>query len=250
MTHARIKTDIETAIQRAAGYSLLAYSFAYPDDDATAGLAEAGETFGPLLAATPLAGLALHATTAHRAALEQQHVAVFTLSTSTDCPTFETAYFPGEPQSQTARMADIAGFYRAFGVDATSGGFRPDELCVELEFMAYLCRKQVHAAEHKGAPRVNQVLRAQRMFLEEHLGQWAAGLGERIAGRAEAGTFYHLAGLALAEWIRDDSALMGAVTPATDIEPHLDWAKTSSHGPEYAGTARPIITFDDIPEVG
>lgn len=250
MTQTHIRTSTETAVRRSAGYSLLADSFAYPEQDVVERLAEAGATFGRLLEATPLAGLAARARLANRGELEREHVAVFTLSTSTDCPTFETAYFPGEPQNQTARMADIAGFYRAFGVDATSGGFRPDELSVELEFMAYLCRKQVHAVEHMGAPRVNQVVRAQRMFIEEHLGQWAAGLGERVAARASAGSFYQLAGLALSEWVRDDSALMGAGAPAMALEPHLDWARPGSHGPEYAGPARPVIAFDDIPEVG
>jgi TorA maturation chaperone TorD len=250
MAQTHTRTSTETAIRRAAAYSLLADSFAYPEQEVVERLAEDGAMFGPLLQATPLAGLAARARLADRTVLEREHVTVFTLSTSTDCPTFETAYFPGEPQNQTARMADIAGFYRAFGVDATSGGFRPDELSVELEFMAYLCRKQMHAAEYMGSPRVNQVLRAQRLFLEEHLGQWAASLGERVTGRAAPGSFYQLAGLALSEWVRDDSVLMGAGAPAMAIEPHLDWARAGSHGPEYAGPARPVIAFDDIPEVG
>lgn len=231
MNNTATRSSVESAVRRAAGYSLLAHSFAYPDDEAFAGLREVSEAAQKLLAGSPLATLAVRAGEVTREVQEQEHVSVFTLSTSSDCPTFETAYFPGEPQNQTVRMADIAGFYRAFGVDATAGGFRPDELCVELEFMAYLCRKQVHATEHMGAPRVKQVLRAQRMFLDEHLGQWAAALGERIARRAVAGSFYQLAGMSLAEWIRDDCAFVGAAAPVSAIEPQIDWAKSSSHGP-------------------
>jgi DMSO reductase family type II enzyme chaperone len=247
MTTKPAAANTERCASRAAAYSLLAYALAYPDDAAIEGLHEAAAEAAALLAQTPLAGLAGIAAALQRDDLEPAYVTLYTLSSSPDCPTFETAYFSADPQQQTQRMADVAGFYRAFGVDSGETGFRPDEISVELEFMAYLCRKQAYAAEHLGAPRAGQALRAQRLFLEEHLGRWAAGLGRRIAEEAPIGHFYQLAGLALAGWIADDCRALGARPDEVSGVPVPAGAGAMSHGPEFAGLANPIFAFDEIP---
>jgi DMSO reductase family type II enzyme chaperone len=242
-----VATNAERAVSRAAAYSLLAYALAYPDDAVIEGLHEAAAEASILLAQTPLAGLGGLAVRLERDDLEPAYVSLYTLSSSPDCPTFETAYFSADPQQQTQRMADVAGFYRAFGVDSGETGFRPDEISVELEFMAYLCRKQAYAAEHLGAPRAGQALRAQRLFLEEHLGRWAGGLGRRMAEEAPIGHFYQLAGLVLSEWIADDCRVLGARPEEVSGVPVASDAGGTSHGPEFAGPANPIFAFDEIP---
>jgi hypothetical protein len=89
--------------------------------------------------------------------------------------------------------------------------------------MAYLCKKQVYAHEHLGAPRVRQTVRAQRLFLREHLGQWGGALGQRIALRAE-GAFYRVAGKGLADWITEDCGALGATPLATVSGPSAAWS--------------------------
>jgi len=177
--------------------------------------------------------------------IEPEYVDLMSFSSSPDCPTFETAYFSSDAIQQTNRMADIAGFYRAFGVDTRSGGFRPDELSVELEFMSFLCQKEAYAAEHLGAPRVKQSAKAQRMFLGEHLGRWGAAFGRRVSSRATPGSFYHVAGLALAAWIGDDCALLGTKPEEVSGDPSTDWREPISHGPEFAGEPA-LVPLDDI----
>ncbi len=237
----------DLAMTRAGGYSLLAYALAYPDDTVMESLHEAAEEAATALAHTPLSGLARAAITTTRAELEPAYVKLCTLSSSPDCPTFETAYFSPDPHQQTQRMADIAGFYHAFGVDSTDTGFRPDDIPVELEFMAFLCRKQAYAAEHLGLPRAGQTLRAQRMFLADHLGCWAGGLGRRIAASAPRGHFYQVAGLALAEWVADDCRALGASPEEVSGEPVAPPEPGNSHGPEFDGPGNPIFAFDEIP---
>ncbi|MBK6560849.1 ethylbenzene dehydrogenase-related protein [Candidatus Amarobacter glycogenicus] len=144
--------------------------------------------------------------------LETVYISLTTFSSSPDAPAFESAYFGGDAQQQTQRMADIAGFYRAFGVDSTDGGSRPDELPVQLELRAYLCRKEAYAEEHLGAPRAGQTRKAQRLFLEEHLGRWGAAFGRRVASQAPAGHFYQLAGETLSYWVLQECSSAG-VTP-------------------------------------
>ncbi len=202
-------SSIEWAVRRSLGYALLARCLAYPDDSGAAAIRGAASEAGLLLAGTALEGLVESATSADRQALEARHSQLFTLSSSPDCPTFETAYLATDQIQQTQRMADINGFYRAFGVDTVEAGFRPDDISVELEFMGFLCRKQVYAAQHLGAPRVRQTLRAERMFLREHLGRWGGALGRRIALRAALDPFYSLVGGALHDWLEADCEFLG-----------------------------------------
>ena len=251
MTRPRSKTaDPNLAVRRAAAYELLARCLAYPDADGIASMRDLAGLAGGLLDGTPVAPLAQVAAEAAQADLETTYIRIFTLSTSTDCPTFESALFGGDHIQQTERMADIAGFYRAFGVDPREPGFRPDDICVEIEFMGFLCRKQAYAAEHLGAPRVNQVLRAERMFLREHVGRWAGAIGRRVSLRSEPGSFYDEVGRALDAWLAADAAFIGA-GPIEDVDiPELKWARPDDEkdGPDLE-SAPDLIDFDEIPVI-
>jgi TorA maturation chaperone TorD len=203
-------------------YSLLANVFAYPREEQLERGRESAvdvmhlDDAGPRLSALALAFLQSDA-----AGLEREHVSTFTLSTSSDCPLFETA-FAADSFAQSDTMADIAGFYRAFGV-APAGGTRPDELTAELEFMAFLCAKEDYAAAHLGPPRVRQARRAQRLFLRDHLLGWAPELGARVAACAPPGSVYALAGQALAGWLADERAHLGVKPrPARSGATHSD----------------------------
>ncbi|HET8943573.1 MAG TPA: molecular chaperone TorD family protein [Dehalococcoidia bacterium] len=232
------------ALARGVGYDLLAQCFAHPDTDCVAALRVAANDALAVEGWVPMLRLAAIAREVPIDHLEPVWVSLITFSGSPDCPAFETAYFGSDAQQQTQRMADIAGFYRAFGVDATSTGVRPDDLPVELEFMAYLCRKEAYAAEHLGAPRVAQAQRAQRLFLSEHLGRWGAVFGRNLAAAAPGGHFYALAAETLAIWIDRECAALG-VTPDEIHGPIPPWTPPISHGPEFAGRAA-IVPMDDI----
>ena len=125
-------SPIESLATRSAVYSLLAHAFAYPDGERVEAIRALAAEVTAAGLASPVTGLAMRAAGVTATELEPEYVGLCTLSSSPDCPTFETAYFSSDPIQQTTRMADIAGFYRAFGVDATSGGVRPDDLPVEL----------------------------------------------------------------------------------------------------------------------
>lgn len=217
------------AIERAAGYELLALCFAYPDETSADAMRASAAATGHLLAGGPLDALLRILATADREDMERGYAASFTLTTSPDCPTFETAYLCTDPAEQTARMATLNGFYRAFGADS-AGGFRPDDVSVELEFMSFLCRKQAYAVEHLGAARAGQALRAQRLFVTEHIGRWVHSLGRRTASMASPGTFYDVLGRALEAWIAREIEILGA-TPGDRAErPNLPWPDRAERG--------------------
>jgi TorA maturation chaperone TorD len=70
-------------------------------------------------------------------------------------------------------LADIAGFYRAFGVEITPGTERPDHIAVELEFMHLLAVKEVVAAGREDGGEHARICRdARATFFRDHLGRW------------------------------------------------------------------------------
>jgi DMSO reductase family type II enzyme chaperone len=90
-----------------------------------------------------------------------------------------------DPLFQPHRLADLAAFYRAFGLELDDAAAeRHDHLCIELEFMSVLAAKEAYAiAEQLDGFEV--IRQAQRNFLREHLGRWSPAFGRRL--RAAAG---------------------------------------------------------------
>ena len=84
-------------------------------------------------------------------------------------------------------LADIMGFYKAFGVEPDRD--RPDSLSGELEFMHYLIFKNIHALEDKEGRDVKEkvaiCLDAQKKFFAEHLYPAAKKIAEKIISMTE-----------------------------------------------------------------
>jgi DMSO reductase family type II enzyme chaperone len=86
---------------------------------------------------------------------------------------YETEYGLPHEFRQSQELADICGFYRAFGLKP--GGLlreRPDHLAVELEFMYVLALKEAYAASNGVVEHAEVCVEATRRFLGEHLGRW------------------------------------------------------------------------------
>jgi len=182
-------TAEERALARAALYRVLALTFSYPTAEACEALARALEVaaVAAMLADEPVARGVAHLAagvqealaSGDRTAIEAAYQRVFTLSYSEDCPPYETAFSSSHIFQQTQQQADIAGFYRAFGVDAEDE--RADHLAAELEFCYLLALKEARARERKEPEHVRVCRDAQRSFLREHLARWAPLIGQRIA---------------------------------------------------------------------
>lgn len=83
-------------------------------------------------------------------------------------------------------LADIMGFYRAFGVEPDKD--RPDSVSGELEFMHLLIFKFIHAnkKDTKGAKeKADTCLSAQKIFFTEHLYPAAKKIIELILAQSE-----------------------------------------------------------------
>ncbi len=143
---------------------------------------------------------------------------------------YETEYGLPHEFRQSQELADISGFYRAFGF--VNGGpvrERPDHLAVELEFMQALALKEAHARLN-GLPEYAELcVDAQAKFLGDHLGTWIGLFAQSLALNAGDGPYLPLAEFAAA-FVRADAARLGVAlversrkevkhTPLTPISP-------------------------------
>ena len=135
--------------------------------------------------------------------LARDYESSFEPSGGAERPPNETAHAPETPQeglTRTFELADIAGFYRAFGVEVEPGGERVDHIAAELEFMHLLAVKQAVAEERGEVERAEICRDAAVAFLRDHLGRWHTKLNEHLE-RSGRGPVYPLAGEMLAGFI-------------------------------------------------
>jgi TorA maturation chaperone TorD len=158
-------------------------------------------------------------------ALRAEYDRVFGLVLSRECPPYETEYdSSSEPFYRAQQLADIAGFYRAFGLQtAQAAPERPDHLALELEFMAYLLWKERMAwttADEQAAERARVCVEAQRSFFRDHLAWWVPSFAAGMRRKAEQG-FYFAVGQVLAALIPQERARLDVSAPRLPLEPAL-----------------------------
>jgi TorA maturation chaperone TorD len=184
-------------------YGILVRALAYPDVEHRATLRTLSDGLAPLPEQLRTVVLALAGTMPAAPVLAADHARLFTHSTSRDCPAYETAYTTREIFRQTEEMADIAGFYRAFGVEAVPASERLDHICVELEYMQLLTAKEAHTAAEGWNGRVRRCRQAERLFLRDHLGGWGQAFGRRLESADPSG-WYGQTGMLLRLWIEGE----------------------------------------------
>lgn len=90
----------------------------------------------------------------------------------------------------TGALADIAGFYRAFALQAD--GERPDHLVAELEFMAFVTLAEADALDRRADEQRDVSADAARTFLRDHLGGWLDAWSARVVATADEGPWAEL----------------------------------------------------------
>lgn len=125
--------------------------------------------------------------------LEDEYAALFGHAVRGTCPPYELEYGPGEIVQRAPDLADIAGFYNAFGLEMAADSDRPDHITAECEFMSLLCLKEAAANEAGRTECAEQCRSAQRSFLKDHLSCWLPALTQRMTERAEPGFYLNLA---------------------------------------------------------
>lgn len=206
----------ETAIYRAQVYRFLADAFLYPDENWLDDLPSLQTILFRLGMETLLQTCNLGASEQHFAldGLQAEHRRIFGLTGSL-C--YETEYGLPHEYRQSQELADISGFYRAFGFNVGGGvRERPDYIATELEFMYILALKEAWALAQGRDEWIEVTLQAQRRFLEDHLGRWLALFAAsvlRLSGESQKGQpFSPYVGLAqlAATFVQAEAERIGA----------------------------------------
>lgn len=139
----------------------------------------------------------------------------------------ETAYGDGgRVAGKPAELADISGFYLAFGFDLKDEQRElPDHLGAEIEFLSLLLIKQAYALEEGWADKYEIARDAAQAFLRDHLGRWVGAVRDVVAERGEPayGALLEVAAAAVA---RECAAL--DVTPTSLARAAPDFMQASS----------------------
>ena len=200
--------EFEPAQARAAAYALIAHGFQYPDEETLSALSEPmrWEHWPSVLERTdrptkePLAFVRdavkafANGSDDTRRELQERYDALFGHAVRGACPAYEMEYGRNEIIRQASDLADLAGFYRAFGLEIANGADgRPDHIAAECDFMSALCSKEAHAYTQDDQTNVDICLDAERSFLRDHLARWLPSLTHRIKEADGEGFFNAMA---------------------------------------------------------
>jgi len=218
---------------RGALYAVFSLAFRYPSEEIAAffgdpGLPEALAEF-PAHEAGPLIGeLEAYVRSAEfpddLARLERTYHALFHLEGGV--PLYESVYRGAHEFQWVETLADVSGFYRAFGWEVVEE--RPDHLSAELEFMHVLALTEVRARAEaeRGASREHlEITReAERAFLRDHLAVWVPAFARAVRRRAvevgvPAAGFYGRMSTWLERFLQSECARLDVTPQAAALSP-------------------------------
>jgi DMSO reductase family type II enzyme chaperone len=198
----------QASFRRSQVYAFLAEAFLYPQQDWTQDV----PLLEGMLHDLDLHDHRLHVMPTGLDELQRDHRQAFGLA-GPQC--YETEYGLPHEFRQSQELADLGGFYRAFGFDV--GGTvreRPDHIAVELEFMHLLALKACLAADNQDHAHAEICQDAQRKFLQDHLVRWVGPFAARAAQNAATGPYLALARFAAA-FVQTDAERLGVLRQAS-----------------------------------
>lgn len=138
------------------------------------------------------------------------------------CPHHETFYTSAHVFMKSQDLADIRGFYGAFGFRLSEKEKElADFIGTELEFMHVLCFKEYHALEKGEGEKAELCREAQTKFMEGHLGTWTEAFSKTLSATAHMDYFITL-GKLLEKFADFDCQYLG-VTPKHVLLPEQGW---------------------------
>jgi TorA maturation chaperone TorD len=248
---------VERALNRSKMYLLFSWSLLYPEDEEFLDYLQCGEFVEDGRAALDGLRVALEGQGGDRAKqkvaalhkqldqieklvsaecvnwqltdLQSEHRRVFTNVITLDCPPYETLFGNDHVFAQSHVMGDIAGFYKAFGVELSKDIHeRLDHLSVEFEFMHFLTYKESYSRCHDGMEKTDIVVEAQKKFVKNHIGRWVPLFCRMLSKKADSGLFKLVAD-SMSDWMDFEVAFL-SVTPQPYSE--ADYRPATFNAPE------------------
>jgi TorA maturation chaperone TorD len=166
--------------------------------------------------------------------IRAEYERVFGLVTCRECPPYETEYHKNEDTFFRAQeMADIAGFYHAFGVEPGAiARERADFLPLELEFLGFLQMKKrlARAADQAVAAEQAEVCQlAYSKFFADHIAWWVPSFCLALRRQADQGLYAAL-GQVLAALLPIERTRLGIAPPMMPLEARTSEAPEDCDG--------------------
>jgi nitrate reductase assembly molybdenum cofactor insertion protein NarJ len=203
--------DSHIAFRRAQVYAFLSGAFPYPLEN----WSEDSALLPTILADLNLSIAEPTFIANDLASLQYAHRHSFGLAGSL-C--YETEYGLPHEFRQSQELADISGFYHAFGFRV--GGARkerPDHLAVELEFMYALALKQAYALDTGALEQAEICLEAQCRFLQDHLGHWVRLFERSLAANGGVEPYLSLAHF-MTDFVQADEEALGVRRQGKNVD--------------------------------
>lgn len=178
ITEVSMVKDLEFEKQRMLKYKTLAVAFSYPNKEFF--------DFFPELSSD-------------RERLSREYDRLFRVK---EIWLYGTEYISEHEFQRSNYLADISGFYKAFGLEAQ--GDRPDALSSELEFMHYLIFKEINAPEDEKAA---ICLDAQKKFFVEYVNTIAKPIAQEII-RVTTEEFYKNIAIEMLQFFKEEEKLL------------------------------------------
>jgi TorA maturation chaperone TorD len=207
----------ETAFQRSKIYRLLSFCFFYPNTELADFLRS--EEFGKEIRKAMEGAIHGQTRAAELKAVSEDFARIAEVSLDTmidehvrllalrsESPPYETEYYRSEGSVfSTEEMADVAGFYKAVGMDFVKD--RPDHIATELEFMHVLTMKEAEAVIKNEKEKASSCISMEQEFLRDHLGRWVDAFAGTLI--SEGSLFFGAIGRLLRRWIDLECAYLG-----------------------------------------
>ncbi|MEE8525906.1 MAG: molecular chaperone TorD family protein [Thermoanaerobaculia bacterium] len=205
--------ELGEALARSAVHVALALGFAPPDRGEVGDRLASREGSEALVGALTAAGFGGLAGAARQLAARppdtDAYRRLFGHTARGAVPPYGAEYGSDTLFQQPQRLADIAGIFAAFGVRVDPAEHeRVDHVRCQLEFLAFLARKEAYEIEHRESDRLEEIRKAERLFLREHLGRFAPAFGERLR-QEDAGGFYDALGGLLRDFVEAECQRLG-----------------------------------------
>ena len=245
--------DLAETLARSACYKLLSLAFLPPSGWTAELFSVSG--LDKILGALPeghravLSPIVREVTVARTGPTDREYSRLFGVGLA--ATPYETEYDPLALARKGHRLADLLGFYEAFGFRLADDRKEfPDHIAVELEFMSLLLMKaayaraaaleEAHAVSEDGAVK----------FLADHLAPWAPVFAERVEAATEE-RLYRFAARLLGGFLLAECQLLGVEPQTTAAIPPQDpgpltcpFARECS---EVSGEAGSVTTPADVP---
>ena len=133
------------------------------------------------------------------------------------CP-YESEYGHEGLFQQPRQLAEIMGFYEAFGLTTRNEEReRPDHISCELEFLDFLSRKEALALEMGDDVSLEETRKAARLFLRDHVGRFGRALARLLAQQDSQGFFAKL-GCMLGDFLTLECSRVGVSPGPLQLE--------------------------------